>query len=113
MIQLSGYYQHLILFAMIFLGITTGFCLLRAILGPRFTDRIVAVNMIGTKVIILIGGLAVYFGQDYLMDLCLLYGMLSFLAVVILAKTYMASYNRRCQGKNNEPGAGKKAEEDS
>ncbi len=95
MVHLSSYYQHLLLFAMIFLGVTVGFCLLRAILGPRFTDRIVAVNIVGTKVIILIGAFAVYFDQDYLMDICLLYGMISFLAVVILSKTYVASYNRR------------------
>ena len=65
MVHLSSYYQHLLLFAMIFLGVTVGFCLLRAILGPRFTDRIVAVNIVGTKVIILIGAFAVYFDQDY------------------------------------------------
>ncbi len=100
--QLSSWYQHLLLFTLIFLGITVGFCLLRAVLGPRFTDRILAVNIIGTKVVIMIGVLAIYFDQGYLMDICLLYALISFLAVVILSKTYVASYNRRrLEGKGN------------
>ena len=34
------------------LGVMEIFCLIRTILGPRISDRIVGINMIGTQVII-------------------------------------------------------------
>ena len=39
--------------ALIFLAIMTFFCLIRAVKGPRTADRIVAVNMMGTMVMVL------------------------------------------------------------
>ena len=54
--------QWVLLIAMISLAIVLLFCLLRAILGPRFTDRLIAVNLVGTKTIILICVVAMYIG---------------------------------------------------
>jgi len=88
-------YSGFLLFSLIFLAITMSFCLLRGILGPRFTDRIVAVNMIGTKTILLIAILSVYMGESYLVDVCLVYALISFLSVAILSKFYLISYNKR------------------
>ncbi len=92
---LSAANRHLLLFSLIFLSITLGFCLLRGILGPKFTDRVVAVNMIGTKTILLIAALALLLGEPYLLDVCLIYALISFLSVVVLSKTYMTAYNRK------------------
>ena len=36
----------------VILGVTIFLCLIRAVRGPRVTDRLVSVNMIGTQVII-------------------------------------------------------------
>lgn len=77
---------------LIFLGILLFFCLLRAILGPTVPDRLVAVNMMGTIVIIIIGILAVKMKEGYLVDICLLYAMISFLSVVVLTKVYTGVY---------------------
>ena len=71
----------------IFLSITIFICLLRAALGPRFSDRIIAANIIGTKVIILIAVLALIIGQNYLVDICLIYAIINFLSVVVLARS--------------------------
>lgn len=95
--------RHLLLFSLIFLSITLGFCLLRGILGPKFTDRVVAVNMIGTKTILLIAALSLFLKEPYLLDVCLIYALISFLAVVVLSKTYMTAYNRKKSAPN--PGA--------
>ncbi|MEL7624909.1 MAG: monovalent cation/H+ antiporter complex subunit F [Clostridiales bacterium] len=92
---LSAASRHLLLFSLIFLSITLGFCLLRGILGPKFTDRVVAVNMIGTKTILLIAALSLFLKEPYLLDVCLIYALISFLAVVVLSKTYMTAYNRK------------------
>ena len=70
-------------------------CLVRCILGPRISDRVMAVNMIGTLTIILIAILSVYLGENYLVDVCLIYAMISFLAVVVLCKVYTGIYRER------------------
>lgn len=57
---------------------------IRAIRGPRFTDRIVAINMIGTMTTAMICIMATYLGETSLIDVALVYTLLSFLAVVII-----------------------------
>ena len=72
----------------LFLAILLLLCLIRAIKGPTIADRVVAVNMMGTIVMVVIAMLAVYMGEGYLLDICLIYAMISFLAVVVLTKVY-------------------------
>ena len=57
---------------------------IRAVRGPRFTDRIVAINMIGTMTTVMIGILSAYLGETSLVDVSLVYSLLSFLAVVVM-----------------------------
>ena len=68
------------------------FCLVRAVKGPRIADRLVAVNMMGTLVMVMISLLAVVKNQGYLVDICLIYAMISFLAVVVLTRIYTGVY---------------------
>ena len=70
-------------------------CLIRAVIGPRIADRLVAVNMIGTMVMVIIAILAVLKNQSYLMDICLIYAMINFLSVVVLTKIYTGVYRAR------------------
>ncbi len=67
-------------------------CLIRAVIGPRIADRLVAVNMMGTMVMVIIALLAVVKDQGYLLDICLIYAMISFLAVVVLTRIYTGVY---------------------
>ena len=67
-------------------------CLIRAVKGPRIADRLVAVNMMGTMVMVMIALLAVVKNQGYLIDICLIYAMISFLAVVVLTRIYTGVY---------------------
>ena len=67
---------------LLIIGIFLAFA--RAVRGPRFTDRIVAINMIGTMTSAIICILSEYLGQTSLVDVALVYSLLSFLAVVIL-----------------------------
>ncbi|MBO4299528.1 MAG: sodium:proton antiporter [Clostridia bacterium] len=76
-------------------GIILFFCLIRSIIGPSVSDRIVAVNMVGTNTIAIIAVLAVKLGESYLADIGLIYAMLSFLAVVLLTKVYMGAYREK------------------
>ncbi len=71
--------------------------LVRAILGPRFTDRIVAVNAVNTMVIASICLLSRYLEADYLIDVALIYALLGFTANVLLMRLVRAQ--RRKEGK--------------
>ena len=71
------------------LGLLLLGCLVRAIRGPRIADRIIAINMMGTLVVITICVLAFLMHEGYLVDVAMIYTMLSFLAVVLLTKVYI------------------------
>ena len=77
------------------LGLCCFFCLIRAIIGPRISDRIVAVNMMGTMVMVIIAILELMLQEGYLADICLIYAMISFLAVVVLVKIYMGVHREK------------------
>ena len=70
-------------------------CLIRAVIGPRIADRLIAVNMMGTMVMVMIALLAVVKDQGYLVDICLIYAMISFLAVAVLATVYIRRHQKR------------------
>lgn len=72
-------------------------CLIRAIKGPRIADRIVAVNMMGTMVMVIIATLAFVMKESYLVDICLIYAMVSFLAVIVITKVYIGVYEEKRQ----------------
>lgn len=85
-------YEILFVGILIVLAVLVVLCLVRAIIGPRIADRIVAVNMTGTMVIVMIAVLALMLGEGYLVDICIIYALISFLAVVVLTKVYMGVY---------------------
>ena len=70
-------------------------CLIRAVRGPLIADRLVAVNMMGTMVMVIIAVLALMLKEGYLVDICLIYAMISFLAVVVLSKVYIGIYEEK------------------
>ena len=59
-------------------------CLVRCILGPRISDRVMAVNMIGTLTIIMVVVFVVHLGEAIWRIFALIYVMISFLSVVVL-----------------------------
>lgn len=66
-------------------------CLARAIRGPRYTDRLIALNMICTVVILLLSVLSYLLGASYLVDVIILYGLLNLLAVAVLSGLHPAA----------------------
>lgn len=72
-------------------------CLIRAVIGPSIADRIVSVNMMGTIVMVIIAMLAILLKEGYLADICIIYAMISFIAVVALTKIFLGIYRKRKQ----------------
>lgn len=90
-------------------------CLIRAIKGPKIADRIVAINMMGTITMVIIAILAVKMNEGYLVDICIIYAMISFLAVTLLTKVYMGIYaenNMRRGAKDTAARSGLEKEEE-
>ena len=69
--------------------------LVRAVLGPRFTDRIVAVHVISTLVIAELVLLSVWLREDFLVDVALVFALLSCLAVVVVSRLVAARRRKR------------------
>lgn len=81
-------------------------CLIKAFIGPRITDRVVAINMIGTMVMAGIAILSVLKNEGYLVDICLIYAMISFLAVVVLTRIYTGVYKEAKAYRKDKEGDG-------
>lgn len=92
---LTAAYGYMFTAALFFLAFMIICCFIRAVQGPRIADRIVAVNMMGTMVMVMIAILALMLEQGYLVDICIIYAMISFLAVIVLTKVYMGVYRER------------------
>ena len=88
-------YGILLTGVLIVLAVLIIFSILRSVLGPKISDRIIAVNMTGTMIIMVIAILSVYLDENYLVDVCLIYAMISFLGVVVLCKVYTGVYLQR------------------
>ena len=92
---MEAFFNHYLLVLLGIFAILLFVCLIRSIKGPRIADRIVSVNMIGTMVVVMISIAAAMLHEDYLMDICLIYAMMSFLAVVVISKMYLGIYRQK------------------
>lgn len=64
-------------------------CLYRAIRGPTIIDRIVAVNVIGTKTIAVIVLTGYIFDRvEFFVDIAVLYGLINFMGALALSKYF-------------------------
>jgi multicomponent Na+:H+ antiporter subunit F len=66
--------------AMIFLA------LIRAVAGPTAPDRVVAINIIGTKTLLIITLIARLYHQEFFLDIAMIYALMSFIATIGIAK---------------------------
>lgn len=74
-----------VLVALAVLG-TMALALVRALKGPTIYDRIVAVNVFGTKTVLLVALVAFISGNFDLIDVALVYALVNFIAVVAVLK---------------------------
>ncbi|MEN8711769.1 MAG: monovalent cation/H+ antiporter complex subunit F [Arenicellales bacterium] len=72
--------------------VTMGLALVRALLGPTVYDRILAVNMFGTKTVLLIAVFAFLSGRTDILDIALVYALINFIAVVAVLKLVELGY---------------------
>jgi multicomponent Na+:H+ antiporter subunit F len=66
--------------------VSLGLALVRALLGPTVFDRIAAINMFGTKTVLLIAVFAFISGRPDLLDIALVYALINFIGVVAVLR---------------------------
>lgn len=66
--------------------VTILLALYRAAFGPGVFNRVAAVNVIGTKTIVLLVLIGYYFERPLFFDISLLYALLNFIGTLIFAK---------------------------
>ena len=92
--MINKLYNGLFVFVVCVMAITALAYLFRAIIGPKFSDRILAINSIQTIIILIICILSVVQGESYIVDIALIYAMLGFVTVVIVCKAYLRSHHK-------------------
>ena len=66
--------------------VTMALALVRAFLGPSVYERVQAVNMVGTKTVLLIAVSGFLSGRPEWLDLALLYALINFIAMIALLR---------------------------
>jgi len=54
----------------------------RGIMGPTLYDRVLAVNMFGTKTVLLISLLGFVMGRPEFLDIAIVYALINFISVI-------------------------------
>ena len=73
---------------MVAILVTMGLALARAALGPTVFDRILALNMFGTKTVLLIAVIGFLTGRPSFLDLALVYALINFIGTLAVLKFF-------------------------
>ena len=77
--------------------VTMALALVRAVLGPTVYDRVLSVNMFGTKTVLLISVIAYLAGRPDFLDLALAYALINFIGVLAVLEFFKSRSARRLQ----------------
>jgi multicomponent Na+:H+ antiporter subunit F len=68
--------------------VTMVLALIRAVKGPSIYDRILAVNMFGTKTVLMIAVLGFLMGRPEFLDIALAYALINFVGTIAVLKVF-------------------------
>ena len=88
-------YQTLYTSALLVIALLLAVMLVRCAMSPGITDRILTINMIGTLVITGIVILSRLLRENWLIDVALIYTMISLVSILILTRVYVPSNPKR------------------
>ena len=66
--------------------VSMSLALTRAVLGPTVYDRVLAVNTVGTKTVLLIAVLGFLTGRPEFLDLAIVYALINFIGTIAVLK---------------------------
>jgi multicomponent Na+:H+ antiporter subunit F len=82
--------------------VTMALALVRAVLGPTVYDRVLSVNMFGTKTVLLISVIAFLAGRPDFLDLALAYALINFIGVLAVLEFFKSRAARRSAEQSGE-----------
>ena len=85
--------------------VTMALALIRALLGPTVYDRVLSVNMFGTKTVLLISVIAFLAGRPDFLDLALAYALINFIGVLAVLEFFKSRAERRAREQRQEDSA--------
>jgi len=78
--------------------VTMALALVRALLGPSVYDRVLAVNVFGTKTVLLLSVIAFLYGRPDFLDLALAYALINFIGVLAVLSYFQRQSMHRASG---------------
>lgn len=63
-----------------------GLVIYRAVKGPLLYDRVLAVNLIGTKTVVLLALIGFIYYRPYFLDIALVYALINFIVTIAILK---------------------------
>ncbi len=78
--------------------ITMILALARALMGPTVYDRVLAVNMFGTKTVLFLSVVAFLYGRRDFLDLALAYALINFIGILAVLQ-FFENRERRGAGR--------------
>ena len=79
---------------------TMALAIARALLGPTVYDRIMAINMFGTKTVLIIAVIAFITDRHDLLDIAVVYALINFIGIVAVLKFFEYGEFSRGGGKS-------------
>ena len=75
-----------LIIACLLIGITLMMALYRVVVGPTKGDRLIAINVIGTKTLVLMAIVSLILKEQFFLDVVLVYALISFTASLFIAR---------------------------
>lgn len=80
--------------------VTMFMAVIRGLLGPGIYDRVLAMNMFGTKTVLLVAVVAMIMGRPDFLDLALAYALINFIGVLAILQFVQNRDARQAQQKD-------------
>jgi multicomponent Na+:H+ antiporter subunit F len=81
--------------------ITMVLALVRALMGPSVYDRVLAVNVFGTKTVLLLSVIAFLYGRPDFLDLALAYALINMVGILAVLEYFQNRARRKSRAKDD------------
>ena len=89
------------IFVSIAILVTMVLAVIRALMGPTVYDRVLAVNVFGTKTVLLLSVIAFLNGRPDFLDLALAYALINMVGVLAVLEFFQNRSQRNSKAKND------------
>lgn len=92
--------------AVVAIVVTMALAIIRSLVGPTIFDRILAVNMFGTKTVLFMAVISFLYGRPDFLDMALTYALINFISILAVLQ-FLQSRVQQDKQEAGEAGGGK------